>query len=385
MIFYIMHIAFLTPEYPNPATGNSGGLGTSIKNLATSLVTQNIEVSVFIYSQKEDSSFKENGINFYLIKHKKYTFFGWYLYRKHLQQLLNKFIKSKKIDLVEAPDWIGITAFIKLKCPIIIRMHGSDAYFCALEGRKQKWKNRLFEERALKSADALLSVSAFTAEKTRKIFNLKKPISIIPNSIEIGNFPPSAIQPKENRLLYFGTIIRKKGVLELVEIFNEIVLKKPETELLLIGKDVVDIFEKRSTLELFREKLSAVALNQLTYLPEVSYTEIKEHLATATVILLPSFAEALPMTWLEAMAMEKSVVTSNIGWAVEVMINGKTGFTEDPKLHKAYSEKVLYLLNNPEEAKIMGKTARQQVIKKFSSEVVVKKNLGFYKQILQKQ
>ena len=29
-----MKIAFLTPEYPHPKTGNSGGIGTSIKNLA---------------------------------------------------------------------------------------------------------------------------------------------------------------------------------------------------------------------------------------------------------------------------------------------------------------------------------------------------------------
>lgn len=379
-----MHIAFLTPEYPHSATGNSGGLGTSIKNLATSLVARNVEVSVFIYSQQEDLSFKENGINFYLLKHKKYNFFGWYLYRKYLQQVLNKYIKSEKIDLVEAPDWTGITAFMELKCPLVIRMNGSDAYFCALEGRKQKWKNRFFEERALKLADALLSVSAFTARKTRNIFNLKKTISVIPNSIGIEKFPPSSIPPKENRLLYFGTIIRKKGVLELAGIFNEIVLKNPETGLVLIGKDVVDVFEKRSTLELFREKLSTAALKQLTYLPEVNYSEIKEHLATATVILLPSFAEALPMAWLEAMVMEKPMVTSNIGWAVEVMINGKTGFTEDPKLHKAFAEKVLYLINNPEEARKMGKAAGQQVLKKFSKEVVVKQNVEFYKEVIRK-
>jgi glycosyltransferase involved in cell wall biosynthesis len=379
-----MHIAFLTPEYPHPATGNSGGLGTSIKNLATSLVTENIKVSVFVYSQKEDLSFEENGINFHLIKHRQYRFFGWYFYRKHLQQVLNKYIKSEGIDVVEAPDWTGISAFINLKCPLIIRMNGTDAYFCDLEERKQKWKNRFFEQRALKSTDALLSVSAYTAEKTRELFNLNKSITVIPNSIEIGEFSPSEKPVEKNRLLYFGTIIRKKGVLELAGIFNEVVLKKPEAELVLIGKDVVDIFDNRSTLELFREKLSAGAIKQLTYLPEVSYTDIKEQLAKATVIVLPSFAEALPMTWLEAMAMEKALVTSNIGWAKEMMIDGKTGFTEDPKNHKAYAEKVLYLLNNPEEAKKMGKAARQQVVKKFSTEVVVQENIKFYEEVVRK-
>ncbi|MDT0676787.1 glycosyltransferase family 4 protein [Autumnicola musiva] len=378
-----MHIGFLTPEYPNPQSTASGGLGTSIKNLASSLVAKNIKVSVFIYGQKQDLIFKENGISFYFIKQKKYRFLGWYLYRKYVQKVLNVKIQKEKIDLIEAPDWTGITAFIKLCCPLIIRMHGTDAYFCELEGRKQKYRNRLFEKMALKSADALVSVSTFTAEKTKEIFKLKQAITVIPNSIETAKFTPSKKTVVRNRLLYFGTIIRKKGVLELAFIFNEIVKSNPEAELWMIGKDVLDIFEKKSTLELFQEKLSLQAKQRLRYFPEVSYSEIRKQLAEAAMIVLPSFAEALPMTWLEAMAMEKAMVTSNIGWAKEVMINNKTGFTENPKNHKAYAEKIIKLLQDPELAQQMGKAAREQVLKKFSTEIVVKQNIDFYTRIVE--
>src|SRR5690606_6879438 len=131
-----MHIGFLTPEYPHPESTSSGGLGTSIKNLATSLSAKNIKVSVFVYGQQKDIKFEENRIAFYFIKQKKYKFLGWYLYRKHLQFYLNEYIKREGIDLLEAPDWTGITAFIKITCPLVIRMNGSDAYFCYLEGRK---------------------------------------------------------------------------------------------------------------------------------------------------------------------------------------------------------------------------------------------------------
>ncbi|MDT0686839.1 glycosyltransferase family 4 protein [Autumnicola psychrophila] len=377
-----MHIGFLTPEYPHSQSTPSGGLGTSIKNLASSLIQKKIKVSVFVYGQKQDLKFEENGISFCFIKQRKYSFMGWYRYRKYLQKVLNSQIEKDKIEILEAPDWTGITAFMKFSCPLDIRMHGTDAYFCNLEERKQKYKNYLFEKSALKSADALVSVSAFTAEKTKEIFELDRPVKIIPNSIDTAQFLPSEKSPIKNRLLYFGTVIRKKGVLELAIIFNEVVLNNPKTELWLIGKDVVDIFEKRSTLEIFRETLSPLAKEQLKYFPEVSYSEIKEHIAEAAVIVLPSFAEALPMTWLEAMAMEKALVTSNIGWAKEVMIDGKTGYTEDPKNHKAYAEKILHLLNNPEEAKSMGKAARQQVLKKFSTEVVVQQNISFYKELV---
>ena len=96
-----------------------------------------------------------------------------------------------------------------------------------------------------------------------------------------------------------------------------------------------------------------------------------------------AFAEALPMTWLEAMAMEKPLVTSNIGWAKEVMVNRETGFTENPKDHKAYAEKILYLLDNPCEAAEMGKAARDRVKMRFSTQVVVKRNLAFYKKVVE--
>ena len=373
-----MHIAFLTPEYPHSQASPSGGLGTSIENLASSLIAKNLKVTVFVYGQNKDLDFEEKGISFHFIRHREYRLLGWYRYRKYLQQALNKEIAKEKIDVIEAPDWTGITALMHLYCPLVIRMHGTDAYFCSLEGRKQKLKNYLFEKLALKSANALISVSAFTAEKTKEIFDLKRDITVIPNSIEAAQFLPLEKSPAKDRLLYFGTIIRKKGVLELAAIFNEVVKKRAETELWMIGKDVVDIFENSSTLELFQKRLTPQAKQQLKYLPEVSYSAIKDQLGEAAVIVLPSFAEALPMTWLEAMAMEKAMVTSNIGWAKEMMIDGITGYTEDPKKHKAYADKILHLLHDPEVAKDMGKAARQQVLKKFSTEVVVKQNISFY-------
>ncbi len=185
-----MHIGFLTPEYPHARTGPAAGLGTSIKNMVNALIIKGIQVSVFIYGQREDDIFTENGIKFHLISHRSYRMFGWYLHRKYLQNYLNKYIIVDKIDAIEAPDWTGITAFMKLRCPLVIRMNGSDAYFCKLENRPQKQKNFWFEKLALEGADHLFSVSEFTAEETRKIFQLKKEIKIIPNSIDVKRFLP---------------------------------------------------------------------------------------------------------------------------------------------------------------------------------------------------
>ena len=57
-----MKIGFLTPEYPHEKTGNSGGLGTSIKNLAHALTALGHEVVVLVYEQKQDAVFLDKAV-----------------------------------------------------------------------------------------------------------------------------------------------------------------------------------------------------------------------------------------------------------------------------------------------------------------------------------
>lgn len=377
-----MHLGFLTSEYPHPRATPAAGIGTSIKNMATALVKKDVKVSVFVYGQKENDIFSEDGIKIHLIKHQRSKWLGWYLHRKFLQNYLNKYIAVDEIDAIEAPDWTGITAFMSLKCPLVIRMNGSDTYFCHLENRPQKKKNYWFEKMALQGAEHLLSVSEFTAQETTKLFRLKREISIIPNSVDAEKFLPKNDEVIPNTILYFGSIIRKKGVLELVEIFNRVIIEKPEAKLIIAGKDVVDRKTGSSTKKLMEDKFSTEAAANVSWRGSLPYQQIQKEIARANVVVLPSFAEALPMTWIEAMAMEKAMVTSDIGWAKEVMADGETGFTVDPTDHKAYANKILTFLKEPELSKQMGKAARGRVKELFATDVVIEKNIEFYEGVV---
>jgi L-malate glycosyltransferase len=379
-----MHLAFLTPEYPHPHCNSSGGLGTSIKNMVTTLVTKGVKISLFIYDQQTNETFIEGGIIFYIIRKPKFKFLGWYLHRKFLQEYLNQAIIQNKIDAIEAPDWTGITAFMNLKCPLVIRLNGSDTYFCHLDNRPQKKKNYWFEREALRGTDHILSVSKFTAQKTTDLFRLKKKIEVIPNSVDIKLFSPPCTEVEPYTILYFGSIIRKKGVLELADIFNLIVNKNPKARITFAGRDVQDYKTGNSTKQMIIAKLTPEARNNTTWLGELPYDKVLRQVVIANVVVLPSFAEALPMTWIEAMAMEKALVTSDIGWAKEVMVNGVTGFTVNPKNHLAYSEKILQLISDPTLTRQMGKAAREQVKTKFSADVITVKNIEFYKKIIKK-
>src|SRR3970040_2774447 len=161
-----MHIGFITSHFPFHDAKSVGGIGPSIKNLSDELVALGHNVSVFVYGQEKDDKFIEGGITLVTIKNIKIKGLSWFLTRKKIQNTILKEHKISKIDIVETPDWEGISSFISLHCPVVIRLNGSDTYFCHLDNHPVKWINKFHEKRALAKADGLLSVSQFTADVT---------------------------------------------------------------------------------------------------------------------------------------------------------------------------------------------------------------------------
>lgn len=376
-----MNIAFLTPEYPHLNTGSSGGIGTSIKNLAEALSQQGHKVHILVYAQAEDKVFEHENISIHQIKNQKLKGLSWWLTRKKIEKYIDKLYSRNQIDIVEAPDWTGITSFIQpKKCPIVIKLHGSDTYFCKLEKRRLKKKNYWHERRALVKADDHLSVSQFTADKTNVFFKLDINFTIIPNGIDTRYFQPKEKkQTSTKKILYLGTLIRKKGVLELPHIFNLIIDEEPEAELILIGSDAYDIKTgENSTWKLMQELFSEADLKQTTYKGKVPYDEVQHYINEADVCVFPSYAEALPVSWLEAMAMQKAVVASNIGWAPEVIDDGENGYLVNPKDHQAYARRILQLLTDEDIRHSFGEKAREKAKSTFSAEVVARQSAGFY-------
>ncbi|MFD2909774.1 glycosyltransferase family 4 protein [Flavobacterium ardleyense] len=380
-----MKIAFLTPEYPHTRTGISGGIGTSIKNLAESLVNLGHSVRILVYAQKEDAVFDDGSVVVQQIRNVKIKGLSWFFTRKKIEKIINELYKNKEIDIVEAPDWTGITSFMQPEnCPVIIRLNGSDTYFCHLDKRPVKWWNRFHEKRALVKANGHISVSQFTADTTNKLFGLAIPFTIIPNGINVDNFRRDQLIKKEDdTILYFGTLIRKKGVLELASIFNSIVEKKPDARLILVGKDTRDIVSgNNSTWKMMQEIFSHNALEQVEYLGGVSYAEVREYIAKAAVCVFPSFAEALPVSWLEAMAMEKAIVASNIGWAQEMIETNKEGYLVDPKSHENFATAIIHLLEDENQNTIFGSNAMLKVNSVFNNRTIAEKSVIYYQSFL---
>ncbi|MCV9927466.1 glycosyltransferase family 4 protein [Flavobacterium sp. LS1R49] len=387
-----MHISFITSHFPFHYSRSVGGIGTSIKNLSDELISLGHSVTVFVYGQDYDEKTIEEGINIVNIKNIKFKGLSWLLTRKKIQKVIIKEHKIFKIDIIETPDWEGITSFINLPFPVVIRLHGSDTYFCHLDHRKVKWINKFHEKRAIKKADAYLSVSQYTANLTNTLFGLNKKFTIIPNGINTDVFKKSEQvnlneenKHTEKSILYFGGIIRKKGLLEIPHYFNKVNQGMPEVQLVLIGRDMEDkLTESNSTFHMMKSIFSTEANHKVSFLGSVPYQEIKAHIENATICVFPSYAEALPVSWIEAMALEKAIVASDIGWSNEIIEDGVDGFKVNPKEHDIFADRIKLLLQDNEVREKMQINARQKIVQNFSTKVIASKAVQFYNETIRK-
>lgn len=380
-----MHIAFLTPEFPHAKIKHSGGLGTSIKNLALALVDKGVKVTVLVYGQPQSEIFEENGIAFHLIANKKYRFAKWLFYRKYIQNYVNSIVKKEKIDLIEAPDWTGVTAFMNFNVPLVIRFHGSDTYFCHIENRKQKFKNRLFETLAVRKAKGFVAPTKYAGVVSAELFGIhKEQVKTIHYGLDLNQFKNDYPYDFEKGLiLYIGTIIRKKGVFELPKIFNKVRSQYPEARLVLIGGDSGDVKTgNKSTWELVKQQFQKTDLEYVSYLGKIPYIGVQDYIKKGNVCVFPTYAETLGMVTIESMAMQKAVVNSNIGWANELMEDGKSGFLVHPSNHDLFAEKIITILKDIDFNIAMGNAAKVYVEDRFDINKKVEENINYYQSLI---
>jgi glycosyltransferase involved in cell wall biosynthesis len=372
-------VAFITSEYPLPNLAYSGGIGTSIKNLAEQYHLEGISVYVFLYGRDRDAVEVHQGITFIFIKQIKIASLGWLMNRKRIQRIINKWIENEGIQLIEVPDWTGISAFIRFNCITVLKLHGSDTYFCHLEGRKVKSRNKWFEKLAFKNADLIIAVSDFVGKTSCELFGIERSYEVIHNGIHLDLFKHKESVGRQDEpltILYFGSLIRKKGVLEIPEIFNRVVLEFPNVKLELAGNDAFDIYTgSGSTWSLMKEKFSQEARPKVEYHGLVKHFQINELIENASVCIFPSYAEAFPVSWLEALAIGKSVVCSDIGWSKEVILNDSVGLVANPSDHETFASKIINLLNNPSLRASLSLGARACVEKNFSINKVVSQHI----------
>lgn len=376
-----MHIAYISAEYPHKILPSAGGIGSFVKTMADSLVANNHKVTVFLCLQAQNKVWKDGGITIVSIKRNRLPKVSALIDRFFIARTVKKYVRISKLDLIEAPDWEGLHAFLNLDIPVVTRIHGSVSYFNRIQSVKIPKSIFWFEKKALQLSNSIVAVSDFSGKYTNKVFELNLNYYVIYNGVNVDDFSPTEPSISNNTILYFGTLVRKKGVLELAHIFNKLIEINPTAKLILIGKDTFDQREQKSTWELMHCNFTDQAIKKVDYKGTVPYSEMSKHISEATVCVFPSFAEAFPISWLEAMAKEKSIVASNIGWAKESIENNVSGFLVNPIEHKVFANKINELLLDESLRSAISKNARTRVKILFNQDKLISRNLVHYQSL----
>ena len=192
--------------------------------------------------------------------------------------------------------------------------------------------------------------------------------------VEYGNLRDEWGIPQEVPLIgVIGRMVWQKGFKYFLEAVPEIVRVVPGAVFLLVGEGPL-----KRELEDLAESLKIKERVIFTGFR----SEIKDILSIIDLLVIPSLSEGFPMVTLEAMAMAKPIVATNIDGITEQIRDGVDGILVPPKDPFALAKAIVRVLNDKKLAKTIGLSARERVEQEFSVEKMVAETEKVYMTLL---
>lgn len=209
-------------------------------------------------------------------------------------------------------------AFIRLAqaagCPVIFHLHGGQ-FRQFLEQRLSSRQRRLALS-MMQRCTAAFALSADMAVWLRDNCAMRN-VEVFPNPISAPHIDTVDVRrARTTEILFLGRLEEKKGIFDLVRAFAIVHQHLPDARLVLGGDG-----EHDKVRALARE----LGVEQWISLPGwVAGREKADLLARAAVFVLPSHAEQMPMTILEAMSFGTPVIATNVGAIPDMLEHGKS-------------------------------------------------------------
>ncbi|MDM1272919.1 glycosyltransferase family 4 protein [Acinetobacter indicus] len=184
--------------------------------------------------------------------------------------------------------------------------------------------------------------------------------------------------PLENKTVLMACrLLADKGVYEFHQ--GALLLKEnyPNVRFVLVGG--VDPDNPASLTE--QELTEWVTNNDLEWWGH--QTNMSEVLSQATIVVLPSYREGMPKVLLEAQALGRPIVTTDVPGCREAIENGKTGFLVKVKNAQSLADAIEKLINNNELCLEFSQNARLLAEQKFDIQLVVNTHMHIYEKLAQ--
>ena len=374
-----LKILFLPLRYPSEKNPVSS---VFIREHAKAVSLYN-EVAV-IYSEGCDKNLKklwqiisdktEDGIRTIRIIHKKspipkttYPIYLWSIWR-----IFRKLLKECwKPDIIHAHVYsTGIPAIIlgkRYKIPVIITEHWTGFLRHTLN------KIHILKARfAMNRAKIILPVSK-NLEGAIKSYGIKNKFEVIPNVVnsEIFYSSENKIQNNKKRGLFVGLLAPIKGIPYLFRALAQ--LKQKRQDFIL---DIVGDGPNRKKYEKLAENLGLSEIVKFHGLK--SKPEVARFMRNSDFFVQPSLYETFGVTFIEAMACGKPIVTTNLP-VLQEKINKERGMLVPPKDINALAKAIDYMLDHYQD--YSSEKISQYTKKNFSYEVVGEKLDGVYREV----
>jgi glycosyltransferase involved in cell wall biosynthesis len=267
----------------------------------------------------------------------------------------------------------NVLARVASPVPVVAHLHIENRFRPATEPllrRLDSWTAR--------RCARLIAVS----EETRRAYlrqGYPERIDVVHNGIEPG--PPASgslraelgVPDGAPLLGEIGRLCEVKGQRELLQALASV----PDARLVLFGEDLERDGAFRAALE---EEARGLGVRE-----RVTFAGFRPDAAALLgdldLVVLPSWAEGLPISVLEAMSRERAVVATRVGGTPELVVDGETGLLVPPRDPEALAAAIGALLADPERRRAMGEAGRRRA-EGFSVERMVGRVLQIYEEVL---
>jgi len=180
---------------------------------------------------------------------------------------------------------------------------------------------------------------------------------------------------KPPRLLCLGRLAPEKGFDLALEAFGMIVHLFPRARLLIAGDGAArDELEHRAA----KQGIS----HAVEFIGWVAPKRVTALINDATIVVMPSREDSLPLVALEAARMARPVVGTRVGGLPEIVVHQETGLLVEKEDSKDLARAISFLLGHPEAAFSMGQAAQRRVERVFSWEKHVDAYDALYRRLI---
>ena len=221
--------------------------------------------------------------------------------------------------------------------------------------------------------DQLIAVSKAIERKLVEEERVQTPVRLIYNGVDLSRYDDQqpcctlheefGMEPGSQIVGVVARLEPEKGHPTLLEAWPTVLREVPDAYLLIVGEG-----SRRETLE--------AQARDLRIAHRVVFTGRRDDVPAVTaaldVAVLPSYREAQGLSILEAMALSRPVVASNVGGIPEMITNGVTGLLVPPHDADALAGSIIRLLRDHPYADTLGRAGHDQVHDRFCIQLMVK-------------